>query len=162
MPGLRVTVERRGSIKADKLKRTEELTLAVAQHLRTEVDLCFREQRDPWGNAWEELTAVTLGRRRGTRAQILSDTGVLRNSIAAMAEGKSATIGTADIRAGTHQFGAAQGAYGTMKNGSPIPWGDIPPRPFMPLDPNGDLDLPEDWKEDVEAVIRQWVEKAVG
>ncbi len=42
-------------------------------------------------------------------------------------------IGTNDIRAGTHQFGARKGAYGKSKRGGPIPWGDIPARPFLGL-----------------------------
>ena len=35
--------------------------------------------------------------------------------------------------AGTHQFGASKGAFGTTSRGSPIPWGDIPARPFFGL-----------------------------
>lgn len=31
------------------------------------------------------------------------------------------------------QFGAAKGAFGTNRRGSPIPWGDIPARPFLGL-----------------------------
>lgn len=42
-------------------------------------------------------------------------------------------IGTNDIRAATHQFGAARGAYGKTARGQPIPWGDIPARPFLGL-----------------------------
>ena len=40
-------------------------------------------------------------------------------------------VGSTRIYAGTHQFGAQRGAYGTNTKGAPIPWGDIPARPFL-------------------------------
>lgn len=143
------------------LQRTDEVALAVAQEIQALVDLCFKAETDPWGRKWAALTDTTMDRRRGSSAQILSDTGVLRGSVFAGPEGTGAVVGTEDIRAGTHQFGAKKGAYGTMKSGAPIPWGDIPARPFMPLDPQGNLDLPVDWVESISGVIDDWVAKAL-
>ena len=40
-------------------------------------------------------------------------------------------VGSTRIYAGAHQFGARRGACGTNKKGAPIPWGDIPARPFL-------------------------------
>jgi len=37
------------------------------------------------------------------------------------------------VYAAVHQFGAAQGAFGNTSRGSPIPWGDIPARPYLGL-----------------------------
>lgn len=42
-------------------------------------------------------------------------------------------IGSNLVYAGTHQFGARQGAFGRTSRGAPIPWGDIPARPFLGL-----------------------------
>lgn len=46
-------------------------------------------------------------------------------------------IGSPMIYAGVHQFGAKQGAFGRSRRNGPIPWGDIPARPFLGL---SDLD----------------------
>ena len=43
----------------------------------------------------------------------------------------SREVGSTRIYAGAHQFGARRGACGTNKKGAPIPWGDIPARPFL-------------------------------
>ena len=40
-------------------------------------------------------------------------------------------IGSSMEYAATQQFGAKQGAFGKSKRGGPIPWGDIPARPFL-------------------------------
>lgn len=53
------------------------------------------------------------------------------------------------IYAGTHQFGAAKGSFGTTESGRPIPWGDIPERPFLGL-------LIDDAAE-VELLVRDWL-----
>lgn len=97
----------------------------------------------------------------------LVDTGGLRDSIA----GSHPSIGRHSMRFGTnkvyaavHQFGAAKGSFGTarskprtgvggpMKRFSsrqglhPIPWGTIPARPFMVVQP-------EDLKAMKEAIL---------
>jgi phage gpG-like protein len=35
------------------------------------------------------------------------------------------------IYAAVQQFGAAKGAFGRTSRGAPIPWGNIPARPFL-------------------------------
>ncbi len=42
-------------------------------------------------------------------------------------------IGSPMQYAATHQFGAKRGAFGKTARGAPIPWGDIPARPFVGL-----------------------------
>ena len=132
-------------------RRLQNLTPAmdaIGAAILSEVDLGFREQRDPWGEKWAALSTKTtlpmrrVGKAKGKpRAQILSDTGILKNSFSHQTTKRSVTVGTKDKRAGTHQFGAAQGAYGRMLRGGPIPWGRIPARPMLPIR-NGQVDLP--------------------
>lgn len=45
--------------------------------------------------------------------------------------GTNVAVGTNSVYGATHQFGAKQGAFGKTKRGGPIPWGDIPARPFL-------------------------------
>lgn len=48
--------------------------------------------------------------------------------------------GTNLTQAAVMQFGAAKGTFGTAANGSSIPWGDIPARPFIGI---GEDDISE-------------------
>lgn len=136
----------------DMLPAMEEIGAAV----RTHIDINFRTESDPHGKPWEPLSAVTTDRRRGPSAQILRDTGILANSITYQANKESVEIGTNVIYAGTQQFGAKKGQYGRTKRGAPIPWGDIPPRPFMPLGK-----LPEDLSDDIIDIVERHIAKAL-
>ena len=52
------------------------------------------------------------------------------------------------IYAAVQQFGASKGAFGTARNGTSIPWGTIPARPFIGVsdeDETALVDLIEDW-----------------
>jgi phage virion morphogenesis protein len=121
---------------------------AIGQTLVDNIALGFRGQTDPWGNAWTPLSAVTRARRRGSSYQILRDTGILANSFNYQADASSVTVGTAVEYAGTHQFGARKGAYGRTRRGGPIPWGDIPARPMLPIRGNR-ADVPADWQDEI-------------
>lgn len=120
---------------------------AIGAAILSEVDLSFVESRDPWGNHWAALSAKTTlpmrrkGKGTGADAQILMDTGKLAESFSHQTTKRSVTVGTTKKYAGTHQFGAAQGAYGRTRRGGPIPWGRIPARPMLPIR-GGQVDLP--------------------
>lgn len=87
----------------------------------------FRQEKAPDGTPWKK------SKRAGStgRGKTLQKTRVLYNSLSAAYDGRSAMAGTSDIRAGTHQFGAPKGSFGLTSRGGPIPWGDIPARPFL-------------------------------
>lgn len=145
--------------------------------LVTLTDLCFKGQRTPWGDKWEDLKASTLARRRksGKGARILRDTGILANSISAQkppfrVTSESVTVGTMTEYARIHQFGGdieraartgtmyfRQNKDGTVGNkmvkksrsnfAQDVNIGahkiHIPARPFLPIRPDGRVDLPE-------------------
>lgn len=106
---------------------------AVGQIIQSGTQQRFVDQQGPDGQAWAPLSAVTLDRRRkaGRGAQILRDTGRLMNSISYRVSGESVSVFTNVIYAGTQQFGAKKGAYGRTRRGAPIPWGNVPARPFL-------------------------------
>jgi phage gpG-like protein len=93
-------------------------------------------------------------------AKPLRDRGQLASSFSAQVSGDEVRVGSGDIRAGTHQFGAGQGAYGRTKRGGPIPWGDIPARPMLPIR-DGAVDLPADDRADILDLITQKLEAAL-
>lgn len=107
---------------------------AIANSFLTVVEDNFDAEGRP---AWAGLRPVTLARRRPGKK--LFQSGQLRSSITTQVSKDSVVIGTNDPKAPTHQFGARQGQYGTSSRNTPLPWGVIPARPFLPMDKNGNL-----------------------
>lgn len=100
---------------------------AVGQIIQSGTQQRFVDQQAPDGTPWAALSPATLA-KRGGGAQILRDTGRLMNSISYRVNGDSVSVFTNVIYAPTHQLGAKQGAY---RASPPIPWGDVPARPFL-------------------------------
>ena len=109
----------------------------IGQILVSNTQQRFVDQVDPDHHEWDKLSDFTLARRRkgGMGAQILRDTGRLAGSINYKVVGGSVELGTElgtnVVYAPTHQYGAKKGSYGRTRKGGPIPWGDIPARPFF-------------------------------
>ena len=108
----------------------------------------FVEEEDPEGSAWHPLSDATKAKKRRNVDKILTRDAYLRN-VVYQAEGDSVRIGSPMIYAGTHQFGAEKGSFGSTGRGSPIPWGDIPARPF--------LGLSDDDRDGVADIIRRFI-----
>ncbi len=113
----------------------------------------FASESGPDGTPWARLSPVTLARRQrsgSTATTILQNTNRLRNSISARPSENQLLIGSSVDQAAVMQFGAAQGAFGSMSNGSPIPWGTIPARPYLGFsgeDGQEVIRIAEDWLE---------------
>ncbi len=93
----------------------------------------FRNQEDPTGKPWASLSEDYKARKKRNRDKILTLDAFLRGSITYHAAPAHLDVGSPMIYAGTHQFGAPKGSFGTTSKGRPIPWGDIPARPFLGL-----------------------------
>lgn len=105
----------------------------IGRNLAENTRLRFRDGRGPTGASWAPLSPVTLALRRkgGAGAKPLLDTGRLANSITSQVGSNYVDVGTNVIYAAFQHFGAAKGAFGTTSRGSPIPWGNVPGRPFL-------------------------------
>jgi phage gpG-like protein len=128
----------------------------IGQAIKESSRLRFLESKAPSGKAWAPLSPVTLalrrqGKRKGAGSKPLLNTGALRNSIMFRLGGTFVEIGSPEAKAKTHQFGARVGQYGRYtqlwrskkygrktflgssgsKRGHPIPWGNVPARPFV-------------------------------
>ena len=116
----------------------------------------FASATAPDGTAWAPNSAVTLARYSSMFAR-KSGGGLTKGSAAKLANKKPGTgetralgttinyqmhgtdavgIGSAMVYAGTFHYGAKSGEFGfgvySTRNGSfPLPWGDIPARPFL-------------------------------
>lgn len=124
----------------------------------------FGEGKDPDGNAWAPKSQATIARQRkgeakGANASIdfrplFGPSRRLSSEIHYQADAKSVEIGSSLIYAAVQQFGATKGQFGTMANGAPVPWGDIPARPF--------LGISEDDKNGIIQTITEYLTEATG
>jgi len=129
----------------------------IGSIVRTSVIRNFEKGGRP--KKWKKHSKATEA-RRGKGAKILMVQGLgagLAGSIHVSAGRSSVTVGTNKAHAGTHQFGAKKGSFGTvsaqirahLRKGITVkahtrkmklPWGDIPARPFLMVQD-------EDWTE---------------
>ncbi|HYW05015.1 MAG TPA: phage virion morphogenesis protein [Gammaproteobacteria bacterium] len=94
----------------------------------------FDTQTAPDGHPWAPLSPATVARKKKNKDKILVLDGYLRGTLNyQVVGGTTLELGSPMIYAGTQQFGAHKGQYGSTRRGSPIPWGDIPARPFLGL-----------------------------
>ena len=141
MVGARLRVELTGIDETEKRLRAlaeagRDLTPAMQDMgeylLRTTKDR-FADETDPAGAPWQPLSEATKARKKRNRGRILTQDGFLGGQLAYQAGATDLELGSGLVYAGTQQFGAEEGAFGTTAAGRPIPWGDIPAREFLGL-----------------------------
>ena len=104
----------------------------IGEHLLNTTRQRFTDEEGPDGTPWAPLTETTRQRKGRNVDKILTESGALRgHGLVYQARRDRVEVGSPLIYAGTHQFGAARGAFGSTAKGAPIPWGDIPARPFL-------------------------------
>jgi phage virion morphogenesis protein len=128
---------------AESVENLREPLDQIGAAVSNNAQLRFPAQAGPGGKPWSKLSPVTLARRKkgGKGAQALLDTGRLRASITHNVHSNTVEVGTNVEYAAVQQFGATRGAFGRTKRGAPIPWGNIPARPFLGLDAEDIADL---------------------
>ena len=90
--------------------------------------------RDWAGRPFAPNSPTTLLRKRGTKPLI--DSGMFKSvHLSHQVQGSSSVLVQAGgVQAAVLQFGAKRGQFGKTKRNAPIPWGDIPARPYFPDD----------------------------
>lgn len=107
----------------------------------------FAKGESPEGAKWAPKSAATLARygarksNRVDRRPLFGPSGALSSQIFHEAGPMQVAVGSNLIYAAVQQFGAGKGAFGNMANGSPIPWGNIPARPFLGLSPEDETNI---------------------
>ncbi|MDE0714088.1 MAG: phage virion morphogenesis protein [Gammaproteobacteria bacterium] len=114
----------------------------------------FRTQTDPDGVPWKPLSLNYREQKKRNKDKILTLDGFLHGTINFRASSQEVLVGSPLVYAGTHQFGAPEGSFGTTSRGRPIPWGEIPARPF--------LGLSGDDRDEVEGIVTDYLLKALG
>lgn len=62
---------------------------------------------------------------------LIGESKRLSNEFISRADSQRLIIGSGEKQAAVMQFGARRGSFGSTRRGGPIPWGDIPARPFL-------------------------------
>lgn len=110
----------------------------IAEYLHQSTDDRFRQKVAPDGSPWAPLSAVTLARKKGTG--ILREKGTLQDTMRHQVTSTELAFGTDRPYGAVHQFGQKKGASGSSKS-RPIPWGDIPERPYLGLSSDDETEV---------------------
>ncbi|HML56420.1 MAG TPA: phage virion morphogenesis protein [Solidesulfovibrio magneticus] len=144
MNGIEVHIDQAQALLANIIatgRNMTPITRALAGVLADIPERAFANQADPaTGAPWAALSPTTVA-RRGSAQPILQVSGILAGSIHSEHGPDYARASTADVKAATHQFGAKKGQYGSTRKGTPIPWGDIPARPFFGIGPEDEAEI---------------------
>lgn len=103
---------------------------AIGEVLVASTKRRFQEGVGPDGSAWAPNSPTTLARKRSTKP-LWGETLQLKEEVSAQPRPDGVSWGSNLIYAAVQQMGAGKGVFGSMANGSPIPWGNIPARPFL-------------------------------
>lgn len=148
-----------------RLDNAEDMRLNIMRGLGgvllAAIERGFRDEADPvTGVAWADLSPVTLARRakKGHTGKKLQVSGRLASSFGEVElSASSVIVGSNVVYATTMHYGAKQGAFGRMsilstRREVPIPWGDIPARPLLPIGENGEMNSTDE--EDIAEVLQ--------
>ena len=146
MNGIEVHIDQAQALLANIVatgRNMTPITRALAGVLADIPERAFANQADPaTGTPWAALSPATVA-KRGSAQPILQVSGILAGSIHSEHGPDYARVGTADVKAATHQFGAKKGQYGSTRRGTPIPWGNIPARRFFGVGPTDEAEIEE-------------------
>jgi phage virion morphogenesis protein len=115
---------------AELLDDMSPVTLDIGELLLVSTKQRFQQGVSPDGVPWQKNSATTLARKKGTRP-LIGETKRLSNEIHYSNDASGVDLGTNLIYAAPNHFGASKGAFGKTKRGGPIPWGNVPARPFF-------------------------------
>lgn len=111
------------------------------------------QKRAPDGTPWARNSPVTIARKG--RDNPLYERGNLQNTIRYQVLGtRGVEVGTNLVYGAAHQFGMVKGYAGRTRRGAPIPWGNIPARPY--------LGLSADDETEVVRILRDYLERQTG
>lgn len=130
-----------GSALEELARRLGDLTTPfndIGEYLHQSTDERFQRKVAPDGSPWAPLSAVTLARKKGTA--ILREKGTLQDTLRKQVTSTELAFGTDRPYGAVHQFGQKKGASGSSK-GRPIPWGDIPARPYLGLSSDNETEV---------------------
>lgn len=134
----------------------------IAEYLVKSTKARFKTATAPDGSPWAVNSPVTVDRylgnfkssynkdgsrsskgrsRAGNKRIGIGETKALSSTINSIIYDDGLEVGSPMVYAPTFHFGAKKGQFGRAKNGSPLPWGDIPSRKFVGLSPADESEI---------------------
>lgn len=159
MSGANITIDDTEVVNAlnQLLKKSADLTPAlndIGEMLDKSHDQRFDLEVTPDGMPWEYLSVLsTLLNKEKNFDKILTESGRLRESLHYQVNKNTLAFGTNVVYAAVHQFGALKGAFGQNKRGTPLPWGNIPARPFLGVSKGDEDRMREILKDHLQAAL---------
>lgn len=101
----------------------------------------------PDGTAWAAKSPFT----KSKDPRPLYDTGDMVRRIHHVYGPDFVSVSVSGVKVRTLHFGAAKGAFGQTTTGQPIPFGDIPARPFMGLSQTDQSNIAD--------ALTEWIER---
>lgn len=125
---------------SDRLADLSPVMAQISEFLLDSTLERFKTGTAPDGSPWAAKSPTTIAAYE-RRKQTVSYRPLIGPSRMLSAASNFSTASGADfarissraIQSAVMQFGAGKGAFGANKAGRPIPWGDIPARPFLGL-----------------------------
>lgn len=119
----------------------------IGEYLVMSTKMRFPTGKGPDGAAWAPKSPTTMaayGARKSNRVDprpLFGPSGMLSSQIFHEAGPNQVEVGSNLVYAAVQHFGAGKGQFGSMANGSPVPWGNIPARPFLGLDKGDEANI---------------------
>lgn len=137
----------------DRIGNIDAVLMDIGEALTESSKRRFGSLTGPDGTFWTPNSDITR-ERKGLSKPPLTDGGFLGQQIEPQSLGAYIMAVVANMEyAATQQFGAAQGEFGRDRRNHPIPWGDIPPRPF--------LGMSADDKEEILDIVSEALREAM-
>lgn len=121
----------------------------IGEYLVMSTKVRFPTGKGPGGVAWAPKSPTTMAAYRARKSNridprpLFGPSGMLSSQIFHEAGPNQLEVGSNLIYAAVQQFGAGKGQFGNMTNGSPIPWGNIPARPFLGISTEDETNILE-------------------
>ena len=141
---------------AAELEDMTDLMADIGEQMLHQTDQNFLTGTAPDGTAWAPRSQTTLdayAARGESGIGTLRLTDTMRQTISYEPGSNYVDWGSNAIQAAVMQFGAPQGSLGTASNGSPVPWGDIPARPYVGIGPDDETAILE--------TIEEWLQRLI-
>ena len=147
----------------DAMAQLDDMTPVYAdigEYLLEQRRARFRSGTGPDGKPWAPKKQSTLDRYKrlgyGTlNRPLIGPSKALSRQIQRIVSKDGVVIGSSLAYARTMQEGAAKGSFGSDARGNPLPWGNIPARPWLDLSGEEELEIVAIAEEHLEGMLEQ-------
>lgn len=123
----------------------------IGEYLTVSTRERFQTKEAPDGTPWASNSQLTQARKGGNNP-LIGESKSLSRYFSYNASSGALEFGSPMEYAAVQHFGALQGAFGRSDRNTPLPWGNIPARPFLGLSSKDEdvvLDIVRDYLADL-------------